>query len=143
MGSIDYNGDSKTPSGSDQPSSGELARQTPEELEEERRKIRRLQIVINMVTQVIAQDTTVTLDEASEMDGGYATAGAWHVPGQGTGVQFDLLAAYAATDAGAVSDAVGCACSPCATRMPGSSLFIVFSFLVTPQKTMPTRFPAT
>jgi hypothetical protein len=41
--------------------------QTPEELKEETRKIRRLQMVVNMVTQVIAQDHTITVDEASEM----------------------------------------------------------------------------
>jgi len=41
--------------------------QSPCELEEERRKIRRLQMVVNMVTQVIAQDTTLSVDEASEM----------------------------------------------------------------------------
>jgi hypothetical protein len=41
--------------------------QTPQELEEERRKIRRLQMVVNMVTQVIAQDPTVTVEQASEM----------------------------------------------------------------------------
>ena len=41
--------------------------QTPEELQEESRKIRRLQIVVNMVTQVIAQDPTITVEQASEM----------------------------------------------------------------------------
>jgi hypothetical protein len=41
--------------------------QTPEELKEESRKIRRLQMVVNMVTQVIAQDPTVTVEQASEM----------------------------------------------------------------------------
>ena len=41
--------------------------QSPEELKEESRKIRRLQMVINMVMQVIAQDHTVTVDQASEM----------------------------------------------------------------------------
>ena len=41
--------------------------QTPEELKEESRKIRRLQVVVNMVMQVIAQDPTITVDEASEM----------------------------------------------------------------------------
>ena len=41
--------------------------QTPEELKEETRKIRRLQIVVNMVMQVIAQDPTVTVEQASEM----------------------------------------------------------------------------
>ena len=42
-------------------------KQSPEELEEERRKIRRLQMVVNMVMQVIAQDSSLTVDEASEM----------------------------------------------------------------------------
>ena len=41
--------------------------QSPEELQEENRKIRRLQMVVNMVTQVIAQDPTVTVEQASEM----------------------------------------------------------------------------
>jgi len=41
--------------------------QSPEELKEESRKIRRLQMVVNMVTQVIAQDPTVTVEQASEM----------------------------------------------------------------------------
>lgn len=41
--------------------------QSPEELKEESRKIRRLQIVVSMVMQVIAQDHTLTVDEASEM----------------------------------------------------------------------------
>ena len=41
--------------------------QTPEELKEEDRKIRRLRIVVNMVMQVIAQDPTLTVEQASEM----------------------------------------------------------------------------
>ncbi len=41
--------------------------QSPEELKEESRKIRRLQMVVNMVTQVIAQDMTLTVEVASEM----------------------------------------------------------------------------
>ncbi len=41
--------------------------QSPEELQEESRKIRRLQIMVNMVMQVIAQDSTLSVDEASEM----------------------------------------------------------------------------
>jgi hypothetical protein len=55
----------------DSPSSGETEPrqpvQSPEELQEESRKIRRLQIMINMVMQVIAQDSTLKVDEASEM----------------------------------------------------------------------------
>jgi hypothetical protein len=41
--------------------------QTPEELKEEERKIRRLRMVVNMVMQVIAQDHTLTVEQASEM----------------------------------------------------------------------------
>jgi hypothetical protein len=41
--------------------------QSSQELEEERRKIRRLQVVVSMVMQVIAQDRTLTVDEAAEM----------------------------------------------------------------------------
>ena len=43
------------------------SKQSPEELKEESRKIRRLQMVVNMVTQVIAQDLTLSVEEASEM----------------------------------------------------------------------------
>jgi len=38
-----------------------------EELQEEGRKIRRFQMMVNMVMQVIAQDSKLTVDEASEM----------------------------------------------------------------------------
>jgi hypothetical protein len=38
-----------------------------QELEEERKKLRRLQIMINMVMSVIAQDPSLTLEEATEM----------------------------------------------------------------------------
>ena len=40
---------------------------TPEELAEEQKLIRRMQMMMNMVMQVIAQDTTLTVDEASQM----------------------------------------------------------------------------
>ena len=39
----------------------------PEELAEEQKLIRRLQMMMNMVMQVIAQDTTLSVDEASQM----------------------------------------------------------------------------
>ncbi|SRR6266702_616607 len=45
---------------------GQLS-QTPEEIKEEQRKIRRLQLMVNMVMQVIGQDTNLTIDEASEL----------------------------------------------------------------------------
>jgi hypothetical protein len=41
--------------------------QTPEELKEENRRIRRLQMVVNMVMQVIAQDSKLSVEEAAEM----------------------------------------------------------------------------
>ncbi len=47
--------------------SSTLPAQSPEELQEESRKIRRLQIMMNLVMQVIAQDSTLNVDEASEM----------------------------------------------------------------------------
>jgi hypothetical protein len=52
---------------SNQNADGHEPPQSPEELKEESRKIRRLQIVVNMVMQVIAQDLTLTVEEASEM----------------------------------------------------------------------------
>jgi hypothetical protein len=42
-------------------------KQTHEELAEEGRKIRRLQLMINMVMSVIAQDPDLTVEQASEM----------------------------------------------------------------------------
>jgi len=40
---------------------------TPEELAEEQKLIRRMQMMMKMVMQVIAQDATLTIDEASQM----------------------------------------------------------------------------
>lgn len=70
MGSLNYTRSEQPAAGAacpDTSSNEEPARQSKEELEEERRKIRRLQMVVNMVTQVIAQDTSLSVDEASEM----------------------------------------------------------------------------
>jgi hypothetical protein len=68
MGSLDYNHEAERPApAADSSGSDEPVRQSPEELEQERRNIRRLQMVVNMVTQVIAQDSSVTVEEASEM----------------------------------------------------------------------------
>jgi hypothetical protein len=55
------------PSHLNAPESSEFPRQTPEELKEEQRKIRRLQIMMNMVMSVISQDDTLTVDQAAEM----------------------------------------------------------------------------
>ncbi|UWZ86477.1 hypothetical protein [Occallatibacter riparius] len=75
MGSIDYNREADynpdslpAPLGPlDSASPQDPAPQSPEELKEENRKIRRLQMVVNMVTQVIAQDSSLSVEEASEM----------------------------------------------------------------------------
>ncbi len=39
----------------------------PEELAEEQKLIRRMQMMMNMVMQVIAQDASLTVEEASQM----------------------------------------------------------------------------
>lgn len=68
MGSVDYNPNPERDLSPSQAQSGtELVPQSPEELQEESRKIRRLQMVVNMVSQVIAQDSTLSVEEASEM----------------------------------------------------------------------------
>ena len=40
---------------------------SPEERAEEQKLIRRMQMMMNMVMQVIAQDATLTVDDASQM----------------------------------------------------------------------------
>lgn len=72
MGSMDLNGDLQSGSGSadrleNQNSQPQCPPQSKEELAEETRKIRRLQMVVNMVSQVIAQDPNLGVEEASEM----------------------------------------------------------------------------
>jgi hypothetical protein len=47
--------------------SQEIEPQSPEEKAEESRRIRRLQLMMNMVMQVIAQDGSLTVDEAAQM----------------------------------------------------------------------------
>jgi hypothetical protein len=44
-----------------------VAAPTAEELAEEQKLIRRMQMMMNMVMQVIAQDATLSIDEASQM----------------------------------------------------------------------------
>ena len=48
----------------------EQNQQTQAELDEENRKLRRLQVMMNMVTQVISQDPELTVEEASELVAG-------------------------------------------------------------------------
>jgi hypothetical protein len=42
---------------------------TAEEQADEQKRLRRLQMMMNMVLQVIAQDFTLTIDEAAQMIG--------------------------------------------------------------------------
>ena len=56
----------------DQPERSDLtepqpAYSSPQEIEEERRKLRRLQIMMSMVMSVISQDADLSVEEASEM----------------------------------------------------------------------------
>ena len=68
MGSMDLNWEPQSgPAAPDTLRNEQDKPQSPEELQEESRKIRRLQMVVSMVTQVIAQDPTVTVEQASEM----------------------------------------------------------------------------
>jgi hypothetical protein len=63
MGSHETEGDRLSPQAPVE-TAGQL-KQTPEEIKEEQRKIRRLQLMVNMVMQVIGQDMNLTVDEAS------------------------------------------------------------------------------
>jgi len=70
-------------------SNGESVRQTPQELQDEQRKLRRLQIMVNMVMSVISQDLSLTIDEASEMVADTRRAALAMFPGKD--LAFDLL----------------------------------------------------
>ena len=63
--------------------------QTPEELQDERRRMRRLQIMVNMVMSVIAQDQALTVDQASEMVADTRRAALAMFPGKE--LAFDLI----------------------------------------------------
>ncbi|HEX3987090.1 MAG TPA: hypothetical protein VHX13_10820 [Acidobacteriaceae bacterium] len=64
-------------------------RQSPQELQDEQRKLRRLQIMVNMVMSVISQDLSLTIDEASEMVADTRRAALAMFPGKE--LAFDLL----------------------------------------------------
>jgi hypothetical protein len=50
--------------------SGDNARQTQEHDQDEARRLRRLQVMMSMVTSVISQDPALTIEEASELAAG-------------------------------------------------------------------------
>jgi len=64
-------------------------RQTTQELQDEQRKLRRLQIMVNMVMSVISQDPSLSVDEASEMVADTRRAALAMFPGKE--LAFDLL----------------------------------------------------
>ena len=61
---------------------------TPEALEEQR-LIRRMQMMMNMVMQVVAQDPTLTIDDASQMIADARTAALSMFPGKE--LAYDLI----------------------------------------------------
>jgi hypothetical protein len=67
----------------------ETVRQTPEELQDEQRRLRRLQVMVNMVMSVIGQDLSMTVDEASEMVADTRRAALAMFPGKE--LAFDLI----------------------------------------------------
>lgn len=69
--------------------SPDSVRQTPQELQDEQRKLRRLQMMVNMVMSVIGQDLSLTVDEASEMVADTRRAALAMFPGKE--LAFDLL----------------------------------------------------
>lgn len=77
------------PEYSDFVSRPEPVRQSQEELQDEQRKLRRLQIMVNMVMSVISQDLSLTIDEASEMVADTRRAALSMFPGKE--LAFDLL----------------------------------------------------
>jgi hypothetical protein len=62
---------------------------TAEELAEEQKRLRRLQMMMNMVIQVIAQDPSLTVDEAAQMIGDSRKAALAMFPGKE--LAYDLI----------------------------------------------------
>jgi hypothetical protein len=60
-----------------------------DERAEEQRLLRRLQLMMNMVTQVIAQDSSISVDEASQMIADARTAALAMFPGKE--LAYDLI----------------------------------------------------
>ncbi len=62
---------------------------TAEELEEERRRLRRLQVMIAMVTSVLSQDPDLTVEEAADLVANARRAALAMFPGKQ--LAFDIL----------------------------------------------------
>ncbi|HEX7159146.1 MAG TPA: hypothetical protein VF214_09040 [Edaphobacter sp.] len=67
----------------------EVAAPALDEQAEERKRLRRMQIMMNMVMQTIAQDTTLTVDEASQMTADARKAALAMFPGKE--LAYDLI----------------------------------------------------
>jgi hypothetical protein len=67
----------------------EESREAAREMEEESRKIRRLQLMMSMVLSVIGQDPSLTVEEASELAAGAKRAALAMFPDKE--LAFDLL----------------------------------------------------
>ncbi|HEX4008338.1 MAG TPA: hypothetical protein VHX60_19350 [Acidobacteriaceae bacterium] len=67
----------------------ETIRQSPDELQDEQRKLRRLQMMMNMAMSVIGQDVSLTIEEAAEMVADARRAALAMFPGKE--LAFDLL----------------------------------------------------
>ncbi len=63
--------------------------QTAEEIEDERKRLRRLQIMMSVVTSVLAQDPDLTVEEASELVANARRAALVLFPGKE--LAFDLI----------------------------------------------------
>jgi len=70
------------------PSSSAAAQQSQEQIEEQK-LIRRLQMMMNMVMQVIAQDSSLTVDDASQMIADSKSAALAMFPGKE--LAYDLI----------------------------------------------------
>jgi hypothetical protein len=62
---------------------------TAEEQADEQKRLRRLQMMMNMVLQVIAQDSSLTIDEAAQMIGDSRKAALAMFPGKE--LAYDLI----------------------------------------------------
>ncbi len=77
-----------------------------EERAEEQKLIRRLQMMMNMVMQVIAQDGSLTVDDASQMIADSRKAALGHVPGQRARLRPHLAATLPTPHARTISNYV-------------------------------------
>ena len=73
----------------EEPAHSPAAEEAANEAEDERRRLRRLQILINMVSSVIAQDPGMTVEEAAEMVANTRRAALALFPGKE--LAFDLI----------------------------------------------------